>query len=161
MRRPTICLLHFLRNSKRALGLWSLILTILSQATTITVLIVVLHHLFKIFFAFHFYELKNGGKGNIFISAYLTLYWWFTVYARLCGMGPPGVGCLQLPILIQINIDIESEYYSTCTTSTSNTIPFINVISSLTLLQIQRNPQHFLMLSNNYLILHSILFRNS
>ena len=29
------------------------------------------------------------------------------VYARFCGMGPPGVGCLQLPILIQINIDIE------------------------------------------------------
>ena len=28
-------------------------------------------------------------------------------HARLCGMGPPGVGCLQLPILIQINIDIE------------------------------------------------------
>ena len=58
-------------------------------------------------------------------------------------MGPPGVGCLQLPILIQINIDIESEYYSTCTTSTSNTIPFINVISSLTLLQIPRNQQRF------------------
>ena len=29
------------------------------------------------------------------------------VYAMFCGMGPPGVGCLQLPILIQINIDIE------------------------------------------------------
>ena len=29
------------------------------------------------------------------------------VCARFCGMGPPGVGCLQLPILIQINIDIE------------------------------------------------------
>lgn len=60
------------------LWLWSLILTILSQATTITDLILVLHHLFKIFLAFHFYELKNGGKGNIFISAYLTLYWWLT-----------------------------------------------------------------------------------
>lgn len=36
------------------LWLWSLILTILSQATTITVLIVVLHHFLKIFLAFHF-----------------------------------------------------------------------------------------------------------
>lgn len=51
---------------------------IIAQTTTFTVWIVVLHHFFKIFLAFYFYEFKNGGKGNISISAYLTLYWWFT-----------------------------------------------------------------------------------
>ncbi len=53
---------------------------IIAQTTTFTVWIVVLHHFFKIFLAFHFYEFKNGGKGNISFSAYLTLYWWFTKY---------------------------------------------------------------------------------
>jgi len=53
---------------------------IIAQTTTFTVWIVVLHHFFKIFLAFHFYEFKNGGKGNISISAYLMLHWWFTKY---------------------------------------------------------------------------------
>ena len=43
---------------------------IIAQTTTFTVWIVVLHHFFKIFLAFYFYEFKNGGKGNISISVY-------------------------------------------------------------------------------------------
>ena len=55
------------------------------------------------------------------------------VYAMLCGMGPPGDNdtiCLSLMHI----------YTSLRKTKTSN--KYI-VISSLTLLQIQRNPQHF------------------
>lgn len=58
-------------------------LAVFTEAATVSMLVEILHHFFKILFCLHNFKSLNGGKGNSFYLNHLTLIWWVTLVSPL------------------------------------------------------------------------------